>query len=246
MNNLLAALIFFTRLPFYKVKVVPQTCYRHVVSFWSLTGWLTGGIMALVFLGAVRIMPVAPAIILALLSRVMITGGLHEDGLTDFVDGFGGGTDRESILRIMKDTHIGSYGLLALVFYFLIAYTLLDALPPDRIPYVLLCGDVCCKCVCSNIVCLLPYARPDEESKNRTVYQRPDWKYLLLNAFAGLPALLLWPAEKLHILLFPLISFILLIRTMKKKIDGYTGDCCGAAFLLCELSFWFGSLLLFS
>ena len=49
MNQILAALIFFTRLPFWKIKEVPQECFKHVVSYWSFSGWLTGGMMALIY-----------------------------------------------------------------------------------------------------------------------------------------------------------------------------------------------------
>ena len=44
--NILAAFIFFTRLPFWKIREVPAECFKHVVPYWPLTGWLTGGIMA--------------------------------------------------------------------------------------------------------------------------------------------------------------------------------------------------------
>ena len=57
MNQILAALIFFTRLPFWKIKEVPQECFKHVVSYWSFSGWLTGGMMALIFWGASTILP---------------------------------------------------------------------------------------------------------------------------------------------------------------------------------------------
>ena len=127
MNQILAALIFFTRLPFWKIKEVPQECFKHVVNYWSFSGWLTGGMMALIFWGASTILPHGVAVILALTSRLLITGALHEDGLADFFDGFGGGTNRESTLRIMKDSHIGSYGVLGLIIYYLFAYNLLVA-----------------------------------------------------------------------------------------------------------------------
>ena len=57
MNQILAALIFFTRLPFWKIKEVPQECFKHVVNYWSFSGWLTGGMMALIFWGASTILP---------------------------------------------------------------------------------------------------------------------------------------------------------------------------------------------
>ena len=87
--NLFAAFIFFTRLPFWKLKEVPSECFKHVVPYWSLVGWLTGGIMAGTLWLAAQVMPLTWACLLAIVSRLLITGCLHEDGLADFFDGFG-------------------------------------------------------------------------------------------------------------------------------------------------------------
>ena len=124
MNNVLAAFIMLTRLPFWKIKEVPAECFKHVVPYWPLVGWLTGGVMAAVLWLAGQIMPVSLAWILALIARLLVTGCLHEDGLADFFDGFGGGTTRERTLAIMKDSHIGSYGVIGLICYFLLLFQL--------------------------------------------------------------------------------------------------------------------------
>ena len=61
-------------------------------------------------------LPYLVAVLLAVVVRLLVTGALHEDGLADFLDGFGGGGhDRERILTIMKDSHIGTYGVLGLI-----------------------------------------------------------------------------------------------------------------------------------
>ena len=127
--NLLAAFIFFTRLPFWRLKEVPAKCFKHVVPYWALTGWLTGGIMVAVLWSTAQVLPYPVAMLMALISRLLVTGALHEDGLADFLDGFGGGTTRERILSIMKDSHIGSYGVIGLIFYFLLLWSLLMSLP---------------------------------------------------------------------------------------------------------------------
>ena len=101
--NILAAFIFFTRLPFWKIREVPAECFKHVVPYWPLTGWLTGGIMAGTLWLTGQILPVSLAWIIAIIARLLVTGCLHEDGLADFLDGFGGGTTRERTLAIMKD-----------------------------------------------------------------------------------------------------------------------------------------------
>ena len=76
--------------------------------------------MALTFWLATMVLPVDVCVVLALVVRVMLTGALHEDGFADFCDGMGGGTDRKRTLEIMKDSHIGTYGVLGLVLYFLL------------------------------------------------------------------------------------------------------------------------------
>lgn len=155
MHNLLAALMFFTRLPFWRICSVPSECFRHVVSYWSLCGWLTGGVMALAFWLFSLWFPLSVAVLLALCTRLFLTGALHEDGLADFFDGFGGGRDREGILRIMKDSYIGSYGVLGLILYYLLSFSLLVSLPVPVIPgccgwptlFASLCAVLCwCSC----------------------------------------------------------------------------------------------------
>ena len=106
-DRLWAALIFFTRLPFWRIYQPPKEAYQGVVEFWPLAGWLTAGVMASVLYGASMVFNYEIAIVLAIVSRLLLTGALHEDGLADFFDGFGGGgRDRQRILDIMKDSHI--------------------------------------------------------------------------------------------------------------------------------------------
>ena len=249
MNNFLAALMFFTRLPFHRIRQVPAESFRHVTGWWSVTGWLTGGVSALTFFIFYRFVPLEIAVILAMLSRVLITGALHEDGLADFIDGFGGGTDKDSTLRIMKDSHIGTYGTIGLIFYFLLTFILIATTEVQYIPILLITSDVFSKCVSSHIVYFLPYARPETESKNRTVYSHPTALEETLTLVSGFGVLLLIPSGigfvggiipvpySLVFTVLPVGVFFLLVLLFKKRIGGYTGDCCGAMFLLTELSF---------
>ena len=104
MLRILAAFIFFTRLPFWRLAEVPSEYFKNVVSRWALVGWLTAGLSVIVLYTASLILPASVAVLLAIVTRLLITGCLHEDGLADFFDGFGGGTSRERILSIMKDS----------------------------------------------------------------------------------------------------------------------------------------------
>ena len=147
----------------------------------------------------------------------------------------------------MKDSHIGSYGVIGLICYFLLLTCLIAALPPHLAVCALLSFDAWNKFVAANLVNLLPYARKEEESKAHTVYDRMKPKEFLLAALAGICWMLilmpplLWPAA-----LCPLVLFFLLVALMKRKLGGYSGDCCGATFLLCELSSYAGIYLIYA
>lgn len=239
--NLLAAFIFFTRLPFWKLKEVPATCFKHVVPYWPITGWLTGGIMMSTLWLSAQILPYPVAIILALTSRLLLTGALHEDGLADFFDGFGGGTTRERILAIMKDSQIGSYGVVGLILYFLLLWTVLISLPLHLACLMLLSGDTWCKFTSSQLINFLPYARKEEESKAKVIYNRMSSSELIIGMICGsAPLFLLLPVHYWPAALFPIVTLCCLCSLMKRKLQGYTGDCCGATFLISELSFYLG------
>lgn len=247
MKGILAAFMFFTRLPFWRLATVGKEHFKNVVNYWPYAGIITGAVGAWIMVASSFIFPPVVAVLLGVAARVLVTGALHEDGLADFFDGFGGGTERDSVLRIMKDSHIGSYGVLGLVFYFAILVAVLSSMPAAVAGALFFCGDIVCKFISSNIVNLLPYARTEQESKNRLVYNRMPVMLIVVNLVFTI--LLLWwfysmyiPCIALYALVAPCTVFLLVIWYIKRKIHGYTGDCCGATFLLCELSFYMASL----
>ena len=250
MVNVFASLIFFTRLPFWRICQPPKEAYATVVEHWPLVGWLTGGIMALTLFGACHILPFSIAVILAVVVRLFLTGALHEDGLADFFDGFGGGTSRERTLAIMKDSHIGTYGVIALIFYFLLLVGILSSLPPMTAVFAILAGDPLAKMLTSQIVNFMPYARREEEAKNKTIYRPVSMGATISLALQGLlpslPLLLLTDVTWWLAVLAPILIVAILFILIWRRLQGYTGDCCGAVCLLAELSFYLALLLLSS
>lgn len=249
MKHIAAALLFFTRLPLWRLKAfrVASDYFAQVIYYWAPVGWLTGGVMAGTLWLTAQVLPYPVAVILALLSRLLLTGALHEDGLADVADGFGGGSTRERILAIMKDSHIGTYGVVALIVYFLLLHNLLVSLPLPLACAAILAGDPLCKSVSSFMTCFLLYARTATTNKIGVVYEKISVKPLLVSLCFGLTPMCLWLDYRLWwAALFPLVTFFLLIYLMKRKIQGYTGDCCGTMFLLCELTFYLGVVVLFS
>ncbi len=248
MKEIIAALSFFTRVPFYKIKGcnVDVKYYSEAINFWPVAGLFTasctiGAIWSLSYL-----LPTHFAILGGIIFRVLITGALHEDGLSDFFDGLGGGTTKKRVLEIMKDSHIGVYGVLGLIFYFLLYYQALIYLPYNNLFIYILVADTSNKLLASQISRHLPYARDKESSKAKLVYVPMSLKSLLFAAIAGLSPLIITSINKPTILLatlLPIIVFAILVNLLRRRIQGYTGDCCGAIFLLCELSFYIGLLI---
>lgn len=237
MSTILATLIFFTRLPFWRIKEVDASHFKHVVPYWPLAGWLTGGIMVGVLWFSSQVLPLSVAWIIAIVSRLLVTGCLHEDGLADFCDGMGGGVNRERVLAIMKDSHIGTYGVIGLIVYFVLL-TQMSLLPVELLCGIVFAGDAWSKFVSSHIINLLPYARKEEEAKNKTVYQRMTVLEAFIGAILGcLPFCIFLPKLYWPALGAPVVVFILLTWLMKRRIKGYTGDCCGALFLISELAY---------
>ena len=241
-QRILAAFIFFTRLPFWRIYQPPKQCYDSVVEHWPLVGWLTGGLMAAILYFGGMVAPWPLVVIVAIVSRVLLTGALHEDGLADFMDGFGGGgNDRKRILDIMKDSHIGTYGVVGLILYFATLYLCLECLAPTAAALAVLAGDAYCKMLAAEIIMFLPYARTEETAKNKTIYRKMSVKAGIILFIEGvLPMIpLFWFAGLETALIFvPCFVMFFLYYLMNRKIQGYTGDCCGALFLLIELSFY--------
>jgi len=242
----LAALIFFTRLPFWRICEVDKEYFKRVVPLWPLAGWVTGGAMALVIWSlSYTSLPVGVVIVLAMACRMLVTGALHEDGFADFCDGFGGGTSREQTLSIMKDSHIGTFGVLGLGVYLLLMWNCLTALVCVGIsPLVIVAADVMAKWISSHLVLFLPYARTEKEAKNRLVYQRtPVIEQLVgfvLALFPLIVSIVFKVGRSLTLfqwgiaLLLPLAALMFMVFYLNRRLGGYTGDCCGATFVMIE------------
>ena len=240
-DRIWAAFIFFTRLPFWRLHQPPKECYATVVEHWPLTGWLTGGVMAATLYFGSMVLPHAIAVLLAIAVRLLMTGALHEDGLADFFDGFGGGgNNRERILTIMKDSHIGTYGVLGLVVYELLLAAALLSVSSNVAALMILAADPYSKMLASQLILMMPYARREEDAKSKTVYRKYGVSAGISLAVQGLLPMVafiyLTNVSWETLIFIPALTLYFLYLLIWKKLHGYTGDCCGAVCLLVELS----------
>jgi adenosylcobinamide-GDP ribazoletransferase len=135
------ALGFLTRIPVGGGHLAPGQLGRAAL-FFPAVGLLVGGVAAGVRAGAGAVLPDAPATVLALLAAIVVTGGLHEDGLADTADGLGAHVDRARRLEIMRDSRVGTYGALAVAGALLFAFAALAPLGPGDFALAVLCGHV--------------------------------------------------------------------------------------------------------
>ena len=144
----LGAVGFFTRLPVPGWVGHSAAALSQCARYFPAVGLLVGGIGALVYWLALHLWPQPVAVLLSMAATIYATGAFHEDGLSDTADGLGGGWDKARILAIMKDSRVGSYGVVALVLALLGKFALLSgidaALVASRLAQALL--DYCVFC----------------------------------------------------------------------------------------------------
>jgi adenosylcobinamide-GDP ribazoletransferase len=182
--------------------------------------------------------------------QVMMTGALHEDGLSDSADGIGGGRDRDSALAIMKDSRVGSYGVVALVLSFGLRAAAIAALAatltPSGLGMALLAVAAASRTAMVWHWSLLPPARRDGVAAS---VGEPDQAATTVALASGilLAALLLLPHGTVLSWLLALaaaaLSVLLFNRIALRKIGGHTGDTIGATQQLAEMSVLFALAL---
>jgi adenosylcobinamide-GDP ribazoletransferase len=230
-HDLRVALQFATRLPLGPVAADADAGADLARASWALpvAGIVVGGIGALVYwfafaLGLAPLLCAVPAIAATLL----VTGALHEDGLADTADGFGGGTTRERKLAIMHDSRTGTYGACAL-FLSLFARTAALAVlaEPSLVVPALIAAHTAARAPLPLFLCLVPPARPDGLSAGAG---RPTRDRALVAALIGAAALalLLTPLKALLCVVLLVAVFAGVTWLSMRQIGGQTGDVAGA------------------
>lgn len=236
----LLALGFFTRIPVPQVQNFQEADLNHAAKYFPLIGIIVGAISALVFFIANKIFPQNIAVILSMMASIYVTGAFHEDGLTDAIDGLGGGWHKEQILTIMQDSRIGSYGAVAIILALLLKFTTLSQLPAGLISGALIAGHSISR-LCAVLV-MATQAYVKSSGKAKPLATKLSSTGLCLATVLGLLPLCWHPAYFLWALLPVTMVWTWFSLKLKKRIGGYTGDCLGAMQQLTEITFYLGVL----
>ncbi|MEZ5786259.1 MAG: adenosylcobinamide-GDP ribazoletransferase [Xanthobacteraceae bacterium] len=230
-GDLRVALQFATRLPLGAFATGADAGPDLARASWALpvAGIVVGGIGALVYwltfmLGLAPLLCAVPTIAATLL----VTGALHEDGLADTADGFGGGTTRERKLAIMHDSRTGTYGVCALFLsLFLRAAALAVLAEPSLVAPALIAAHTAARAPLPLFMRLVQPARTDGLSAGAGQPTRARAVAAVLIGAVAL-ALLLAPLKALVGAVLLVAVFAGLSWLTRRQIGGQTGDVAGA------------------
>lgn len=239
------AVRFFTRLPVPAWVGHSAEGLNASARYFSAVGLLVGAIGGLVFALAAVAWPMPLAILLSMGATIYVTGAFHEDGLADSADGLGGGWTKEDVLRIMKDSRTGSYGVVAMALVLLGKFVALSQLPLLWIPAVLVAGHSLSRFCSTVLIARLDYVREDLLSKAKPLATRLSASSVVVagafalvglaacNFFSGTPLLLVGVG-------LAALTTVWLGHKMLRRLGGYTGDLLGATQQASELAFYLG------
>ncbi len=268
-RHYLLAVQFFTRIPITGALAewvgFSPTMLRASAAHFPGVGVLVGAVAAAVYALLAALLPdtaYSPlvAAVLSTVATALLTGGFHEDGLADVADGLGGSYNKARALEIMKDSRVGAFGAMALSLALLAKVALLALLgsvdgPPDgwdAAPFegwyvctALFAGHVVSRTLPLLLVYWLPHVGDTAASKSKPLADQISFNSLLIAflwCFVAL-ALVLWAQAATDLIVacgFSVLAVLYMHRLFKRRLQGFTGDCLGAAQQVCEIAFYLG------
>ena len=227
-TDVAVCLMFCTRLPL--ATSMPAAGGDVARASWALpvAGALVGALGGLAYWLAVRLgLPPLVAAALALAAGMVVTGCLHEDGLADTADGFGG-SDRERRLEIMRDSRLGTYGACALLISLLLRWSALASIADARaVALTLVAAHAAARAPLPAFMALVPPARSDGLA---AAAGPPPYAAVAAAGVLGALALglCLGPTAALAALVLLAAAAVIMVRVSVKAIGGHTGDVLGA------------------
>jgi adenosylcobinamide-GDP ribazoletransferase len=232
MKNFLLALQFLSIIPV-RLKNIKEDDLSKSVMYFPLVGLLLGFILAGVnkVLFILNFQPFLINIIFVIL-LIALTGGLHMDGLADTSDALLSGKNKEEMLKIMRDSHIGVMGVLGLVSIILLKIAFLSSISVSLKTVSLLLMCTLSRWSLVLTMFLFPYAR--EEGKAKVFIKGVNFRIFILSTIIAIACTLaLWKIKGVLIFIIIAISSYAITKFINSKIGGVTGDVLGA---LCELN----------
>ncbi|MEI7596711.1 MAG: adenosylcobinamide-GDP ribazoletransferase [Bacteroidota bacterium] len=235
---LFTAIMFYSRIPVPKIEY-PDELLNKATRYFPFVGIIVGAIGALTFVISHLVLSTNISVLAAMISMIMATGAFHEDAISDFCDGFGGGYTKEKILDIMKDSRIGTYGAVAIVMLLLSKFFLLSEIDTAKMPIILISAHALSRLSTIVMIYSSNYVRFDNNSKAKPIGQKHSFSTIVIASIFGLTPLCFLPTIYIpFILVILLILFVYFRYYVHKIIGGYTGDVLGTLQQLSEIGFY--------
>jgi adenosylcobinamide-GDP ribazoletransferase len=227
--ELAASIAFCSRLPIPRSAPIAGEEIAKAAWAFPLAGLVVGLIGTVVYALAHRFgLPPWPCAALAVAATMLTTGCLHEDGLADTADGFGGGRTRELKLDIMRDSRTGVYGVCALAISLILRVSILASIAStSAVGWALLASHAGGRAAMPALMFLLPPARRDGLSSAAGRVPGESAAAALAIGFAVL-AFCLHPVRGFVALLFLIAVIVVMTWLSSREIEGQTGDVLGA------------------
>ena len=241
----LLALQFLTRLRLPIEAEYAPDAMRDSPRWYPAVGVVVGVVTGVIYWGAAGLFTPVLAALLATAAGVILTGALHEDGFADACDGLGGNRPRERVLEIMRDSRIGTYGVLGLGLMMAGKVAALAALPGMVAPFALIAGHSASRASMLWVMASSDYVR-DQGAGSAVaggLNQRTMMTALAVTGLALLPMIFVVPVMGIVLGLAGLVAGHFAMRhRFEARLGGYTGDCLGAVQQCSEIGFYLGVL----
>ena len=250
----LTALMFYTRIPVSAKLPFSQNRLNRSRKYFPAIGIIVGSIAVLFYSICVSYTGSTLAVLISMCATVLATGAFHEDGFADSCDGLGGGWEKDTVLKIMKDSRIGTYGTIGLLFILAIKAASLVELTRitqfELFIFLYICAHTWSRQCASYAIDFFNYVQNIEQSKVKPITDHKlsafDQCISLVTCVAVIIIVILINAHLIIAVLGCVIIAYLFLKYSEKRIGGYTGDILGATQQLTEVSFYVISLFVLS
>lgn len=226
MRDFITCLEFLTRLRFSQRTEWHDDDFSRSVPYFPLVGLVMG-----IFMGAVNYglcylhTPALMRAAMLVLAELIIIGALMYDGFMDTSDGVFSARDKERMLEIMKDSHVGSNAVIALVCLVLLKTAAYTTLEPQKLTYALVAMYVCTRTFMVSYIVNYKYARKTGIGHMFTAYAKPAYTYIAFALCVALVYLCGLPC------LYTAVGTFLICQGIAQflcgQLGGLTGDTYG-------------------
>ncbi|MCT4598447.1 MAG: adenosylcobinamide-GDP ribazoletransferase [Vallitalea sp.] len=240
MKGFILMLTFLTRIPIKYSFTFNSKDFVSGIKYMPLIGLIIGGCLFPIGLLDGKIQPSISSLLIIII-YLMITGGLHLDGLADVSDGLLSCRDRDKIFHIMKDSRIGTFGVISLILYFINMFVLIIY---NGI-FVILLFPVVGRCFALLVCAVSKYAK--ESGMGKDFIEGTNYIHVIFGfgLLTGLIILLNKPILLVAIIVTGIIIGIVTYR-INKKLGGITGDVIGMTIELSQVIYLLSAYLVYA